>query len=49
MVPGSYMEGGFIDDCEPMTSFDEGYLVPGSETPVDSDSVEADPGPAREN
>ncbi|MCG8450150.1 MAG: hypothetical protein MI725_11305 [Pirellulales bacterium] len=42
--PG-YLEG----DCGPVTSFDEGYLVPGTETPLDSDHSGADPGPAREN
>ena len=40
-----YVEG----DCGPVTSFDEGYLVPGTETPLDSDDSDADPGPAREN
>ncbi len=48
-MPGGYMESDIIGECGPFTSFDEGYLVPGSETPVDSDSEEADPRPAREN
>jgi hypothetical protein len=47
-MSGSYMEGD-ISECGPMTSYDEGYLVPGSETPVDSESGSADPRPAPEN
>ena len=46
---GSYMEGNMMGEC---TTFDEGYLAPGSETPVDSDADDtdnADPGPVREN
>jgi hypothetical protein len=47
-MSGSYMEGA-VEECGPTTSFDEGYLVPGSETPVDSGANKADPGPAKEN
>lgn len=50
-VPG--WQGGdmMVPHCEPgfVTNYEEGYLVPGSETPVDSDSYKADPGPAQEN
>lgn len=54
MMPGwqgGPMEGMVIGpfECDPTTSFDDGYLVPGTETPVDSDTYNADPGPAREN
>ena len=49
--PGGYLEGNMMApyECGPITNYEEGYLVPGSETPVDSDSYEADPGPVQEN
>ncbi len=51
--PGGTWFGGFVDGdgncCDPMTSFDEGYLVPGTETPLDSGTYGTDPSPARDN
>lgn len=43
--------GGVVDDCNcgHVTNYDEGYLVPGTETPIDPRTYEEDPGPAREN
>ncbi len=43
--------GGVVGDCNcgGVTSYDEGYLVPGTETPIDPRTYEEDPGPAREN
>ena len=50
-MTGGYLQGGIMApcDCGAGTTFDEGYLVHGTETPLDSDSQNADPGPAREN
>ena len=49
--PGGYMGGYMTAPCESgsVTSFDEGYLVPGSEILLDSDISDTDPGPAQEN
>jgi hypothetical protein len=35
-------------ECEGVTTYDDGYLVPGTETSVDSQTFKADPGPAGE-
>ena len=48
---GGYLEGSMMvpSEGDPITNYKDGYLVPGSETPVDSDTYEADPGPVQEN
>lgn len=50
-MPGGYLEGGMMAPCECGAggTYGEGYLVPGTETPLDSNTYKADPGPVREN
>ena len=50
-MSGGQFPGGMMApcDCGEVTTYDKGYLVPGTETLLDSGSLDADPAPVQEN